>query len=1019
MPSPAFRASVTVALLIAASAFGGEDGDRGDATVREGFETPKASWRREEQDATIELRAHERSSRAAHEGRMSERFAFRAGPGGTLYYSQSVPKVLIGPEARAEVYVRSNRPGIQLFGRIVLPADIDPDTGLASAVLVTGESVTTEDRWQRLELIDLETELARQARLLRIGTNRQVSLDGAYLERLVLNLYGGAGDTEVFVDEMSVGPVLIVREEGQGEGGLANDPEVIGAPPALPDPGDPVANPEGGARVQLVANQITKDGRDWVPTIMDAPGADPVILHQFGFDTITLSREATAEDAERAVRAQLMLIPTLPDGPEWTPEKVMAWVRAYPYKESVAFWNVGDDLGSTRDLKSRKAQLERSRAIIAGLHDLPDDFPKLTVGTVDDMLPQYALAGRSLDLLGIAAEDWATIRGPFDTYRFLNQRREQTAVKNPHAPFLAWLSAAAPPWATRNVWGADEPPSWGRPQVQPEQIRQWAFAALSAGYRAVGFRADAEITEPSARPRLIEMAILNAEIDLVESILARGNDPIVFWDTFPPDPEVLMFFNTNGAAAGQSSSRSSTVTRPQNEVAAHPSIKAASIEVPGRKGDRLLLVNDYATDSQFQPPQMAVGDLKLQIQASENAQAFEITPAGIEVLKRERGTGGLRFTLRPFSGSALVLVTTDLSEKTRLEERVAGLAPVATDLVIQQIRAQLAEAGQVHAVLLAAGHDVRDSSDLLESVAKHLKLASDLRDRLEFSQAWAESKYASRTLRYLKWYHFIKANEKMNYMIRAQGRAEEARPPYYLPSPISSPPLTSYPTLPQHFEWLLWAQGSQGAFGKNLLPSGAFDRGGKGLRDAGWTDVSHETEDVITSVEVLEGAGYGKNNSALRMVVRPTETDPKVLADMIPYLDHEAIAVRSPPIPVHRGGFFRIRVLVRLTSALPSGTGGLIVRDSLGGKPYEMRLTAASYFWREITLYRFAPEDGEMTITLGLAGYAEVYFDRLRVDTITGPGDAEPTPPPPELDPVARRPENPRGDDSTETRPRR
>lgn len=51
------------------------------------------------------------------------------------------------------------------------------------------------------------------------------------------------------------------------------------------------------------------------------------------------------------------------------------------------------------------------------------------------------------------------------------------------------------------------------------------YAALSAGYRGLAFEGDADLTRASGRPLLLEMALLNAEIDLCESILANGTDP--------------------------------------------------------------------------------------------------------------------------------------------------------------------------------------------------------------------------------------------------------------------------------------------------------------------------------------------------------------------------------------------------------------------------------------------------------------------------------------------------------------
>ena len=115
-----------------------------------------------------------------------------------------------------------------------------------------------------------------------------------------------------------------------------------------------------------------------------------------------------------------------------------------------------------------------------------------------------------------------------------------TARANPNGFFFAWLPAAPPPEFQRNVWGDDAPPAWGVPVVQPEQLRVYTFVALAAGYRGIGFRGNADLTRNDlGKMLLIEMALLNEEIHLFESILAQGKDPIPLYPTYPADPPAL------------------------------------------------------------------------------------------------------------------------------------------------------------------------------------------------------------------------------------------------------------------------------------------------------------------------------------------------------------------------------------------------------------------------------------------------------------------------------------------------
>ena len=181
---------------------GGDDPSR---MIRDGFETPATVWEQEQTDAVINLLAHDRRSGAAHDGRLSEHFRLPPALGAAFYYSYRLPKVPVTNDLRVSAYVRANRVGVRIFGRVILPADTDPETRQASFLLVPGTIYENVDRWQRIELAGLPPLIESQARVLRASTKRPVKLEGAYLDRIVVNLYCGAGETEVFLDELSVG----------------------------------------------------------------------------------------------------------------------------------------------------------------------------------------------------------------------------------------------------------------------------------------------------------------------------------------------------------------------------------------------------------------------------------------------------------------------------------------------------------------------------------------------------------------------------------------------------------------------------------------------------------------------------------------------------------------------------------------------------------------------------------------------------------------------------------------------
>ena len=97
-------------------------------------------------------------------------FSSKQPAAGSFSSATPFPRFPVSQELSIALYVRSTRPGVQLFGRVVLPSDVDPETKAPSYVLVPGTIFDQTDRWQRLELLDMMPSIERQARVLRTST---------------------------------------------------------------------------------------------------------------------------------------------------------------------------------------------------------------------------------------------------------------------------------------------------------------------------------------------------------------------------------------------------------------------------------------------------------------------------------------------------------------------------------------------------------------------------------------------------------------------------------------------------------------------------------------------------------------------------------------------------------------------------------------------------------------------------------------------------------------------------------
>jgi hypothetical protein len=752
--------------------------------------------------------------------------------------------------------------------------------------------------------------------------------------------------------------------------------------PPLPAPD--TAAPAAGA-IALKGGRLTRQGHDWVPSILSAPGADLAVALPFGFDVIEVDPGADPAKLKAAAQAGALLMPDLSRAA--SAQEALDQVAAFPAAESVAFWELGKDLGGSPDPAARKAELERARQVLLGLRDRPADAPRLATGLVAGDAARYASPGRGLDLMGVELQSWGTSRDPGSQHQYLLQRRQLTALWDVKLPHWAWIDAAPRRSVTEAIWGDDLPPAWGVPRVQPEQVRTAAFLALMAGYKGLGFRADAELSRPAGRAILYELGLINAEIDLVESILARGNDPITTLPTYFPDPVKIIQFNNSGIQ-GQMMGRSPrSENRPRPESPAHPWVRAAGIAT-GDNRTRLLVLADLTDTAQFQPPQMAMRDLRLRVPAAaDSSQVMEISLGGCQWLERERVPGGVQFTIPEFGVTSLVLVTTDLALADRIRRAVEAIRPQAVDLAIKQARLQYDTVAEIHARLVNDGHPIlrenqptTEAEDLLRLAVRSLDSAEQARAREDYTLAWEEARRATRPLRILMRLHWEQAVAALAY---ASGvpRPEQVRPggpppPRIIVPLTASAPLVAFNTLPQHHIWCDWIAEAQWSAG--LLPGGDFDdTTPESLAGAGWVDVGRKDEKTAGTLRLEPAEGRGL---ALKLSVAPAHA--KEIDRLAPFLDQPVAAIRTPPVEVGARQMVRIRVRVKLPRRLPAGAGGLIVRDSLGGEALQFRATEPIPDWSEVVLYRRVPADGQLTVTLGLAGFGVAYFDDLRIDRV-------------------------------------
>ena len=167
----------------------------------------------------------------AHAGSGCEWLQIEAA-GSQVYFAHDVGRPRIIDELAPSVWIKSDRPGPHLAVRVVLPRTIDPRSGRPVATILVGAAYTDVGRWQQLQLGGIPALLTRQIHVLRVQLGPQVDGREAYLDAVLLNVSGGPGVTNVWIDKVEVAGYAATGNVGQLPGeGLGR-----GRRPSMPTP---------------------------------------------------------------------------------------------------------------------------------------------------------------------------------------------------------------------------------------------------------------------------------------------------------------------------------------------------------------------------------------------------------------------------------------------------------------------------------------------------------------------------------------------------------------------------------------------------------------------------------------------------------------------------------------------------------------------------------------------------------------------------------------------------------------
>jgi hypothetical protein len=895
---------------------------------RENFEREPA-WIKGTADVEFRENVHRITEDTAHTGQHSEQIQVEAQPGSFIHYYLDIGRAPVTDELNVSVWVKANRPGVQFLARFVLPQERSPNNPEEPlSVVVRGDAYQLAGRWQRLEMRRPVKLLKDQQQLLRAGLNRDILLADAYVDRVILNVYGGLGLTDVWIDDLEAGPVLETAS-----------PKPAGRPTAQQ------ASPETPRRAAVVQHnrdQLLVNGEKFFfRGVRYRPDTPMRVLRDAGFNTIWIDESTDSAVIDEAANLRLWVVPilssALKDQQLTSNDALTRSLSRFLDRDEVLFFDVGGGL---------KADLAPAVALTAQRLRAVDSRPLAA-----DVWDGFLFYSSKVQLLGV--HRWPLMTGlELTKYRdWLYQRRQ---LAEPGTFFWTWVQTHTPEWYADVAGDAlrvppeEEviPTSSPSPRPasrtttlagpQPEQIRLLTYTALAAGCRGLGFWTDRFSAEPQDRDRLLTLALLNQELEMLKPLLVNAEAPTWIETSLKEVKAAVMHTDYGGV---------------------HHILVLPVWVGPG---------------SQLVPSQAAVVNLKIVVPVPNGAQAWEVLPGEVRSLPSERAVGGTKVIVPEFGLTTAIVFTSDNGPNglvARFQKQATQQRKLAAQWAHDLAQVELEKVARVNEELEQAGHRLLDGAALVADARTRLNASTVSFNNGLYSNSYREAQAAMRPLRILMRAHWEQAVHDLNAISNPDARPRED----YLrntSSPMASPYAMSFYTLTKH--WQLVDQVRQAGPGPNVLPGGDFEAP---PADIPFTAQQDTLDDVVMTADRTNERPHNGQRS-LRLQIKPK--DPKRNP---PALERTFLAIHSPAVRLEPGTLVQISGWVRIPEAITASADGALLYDSAGGEPLAVRLTEATE-WKKFTLYRRVPADGSIYVTAALTGLGTAYFDDLQIEPL-------------------------------------
>jgi hypothetical protein len=910
----------------------------------DGFDDVQArTWVLLYDKAAARITRHARSTAFRHNGNAAELIEVEIASATTmLQMAYQLPPARLIADTTLSLWFLSTQDGAVITARVVLPNQIDPETGANLIVPIEGDAYTKVGQWQKLQCQDIERKLKQKLpqirrRLQSAGGHAELDLAGRFVDTAVVNIQTSRGASRFVVDELQFGPIVEVQLENHIRQVERNE-----------------AEPEPEVKFQL--GRLTVRGQPYFMRGIPYHDEQPADLAKMRFNLVWIPRLEDGQlltDLDQAGLRSMAVPPKAeanPGGPQ-VANVSMHLAPFGPETSRISFWYLGTQIkpGARREIAAWQEQIRNADRT----------YQRPLMGDVSGLERTYS---RQLTMLGVHRPAVQTSFSPKSYRDWLIEHRN---LALPGTFLWTWIQTESPP----DVNELREAAGWHPQVVEPEQLRLQVYAALAAGCRGIAFWTQSSLDneQPGSAERKQMIALLNMELELLEPLLATGSvvgQATVSVHSPPTRKTNAITSPTNAGKSIKVREQEFGDRENQRRFAEQLSRDLEAAVIHTDDSGMLVLPVWYADEAQYVPGKMATNNAKVVVPGvGESARAYEITTTEVRELQAERVTGGTQVILRKFDTTAVILFTDNGRLVDGIREKVKKLRASASRITIELARAKLERVAVVDGELHKLGRDPVDAVRFLAAAKQLVDKAETFWREQHFHDARIAAADAMQLLRDLQYIHWSDAARRMY-------------------SPVSSPHTLCFQTLPDHWNMIARFGQTLGAETKNVLRSGDCEDIDT-MVAVGWTRTEAAISGVRSTAELHARAHKG--TYALRLAAAPeTGTDPPIS------ISDRPVTVVSPPVTVYKGQLVYIRGWVKMEVPSMCNPEGAILYDSLGGPATALRWRKKAD-WEMFELTRDVQETTELTLTMALTGLGDVRFDDIEiipldVDSSSGKG---------------------------------